>query len=189
MVIKMKVLFGGSFNPPTKAHFEISKKISQKFNVSEFVFLPTADNYSKPDLAPFKDRFNMCLIGCKYLKNATVSDFEGKLNEYKGTTYTLKHFSGYWFLMGADNFDYIEKWIDFPNVIINNKFILVPREGYDFDAKFNSNEYLNKYRDNFIILDDFKEIDLSATKFRKTLDKELVIDEVYEYINNKGLYK
>jgi len=184
----MKILYGGSFNPPTVAHMEIALKLYQEFEVEELVFLPTGNVYGKPDLAPISDRINMLLIMCKYLKNAAVSDFEANMSEYKGTSYTLDHFKGYYFLMGADNFDYIEKWIDYPNVVIKNKFIIVPRSGYDLDSKFNSIDILKKYRDNFIVL-DFEKIDMSATMFRNSFDKDVVINEIYEYIEKSGLYK
>ena len=184
----MKVIYGGSFNPPTKAHLEISLKLYENYNIEELVFLPTANVYLKPDLAPIEDRIAMLLIMCKHLKNARVSDFEAKMSEYKGTSYTLQHFKGYYFLMGADNFDYIEKWIDFPNVVINNKFIIVPRSDFKLEEKYKSNRYLDMYRDNFLIL-DFEKNNISATEFRKTYNNEIVIDEIYEYINKKGLYK
>ena len=83
-------------------------------DVEEFVFLPTANNYQKPNLAPICDRITMLTFICKHLKNASVSDFEAKISEYKGTSYTLECFPGFYFVMGADNFDYIEKWINYP---------------------------------------------------------------------------
>lgn len=184
----MKVLYGGSFNPPTRAHLKIAEKIYEKFDVEEFVFLPTANNYQKPNLAPICDRITMLTFICKHLKNASVSDFEAKISEYKGTSYTLECFPGFYFVMGADNFDYIEKWINYPEVIIKNKFIIVPRDKYDFEKKFKSEYYLNKYRDNFIIL-DIEDIDMSASLFRINNDRDLVIDEVYDYIKEHSLYK
>lgn len=185
----MKILFGGSFNPPTKAHLEVYNRLNNMFNIEEFIFLPTANVYNKPELAPITDRINMLSLVCGKIENAFVSDFEANMKEYKGTSYTLKHFPGYYFLMGADNFDYIEKWMDYPNLIINNKFIIIPRDDIDLESKFDKDEYLNKYRDNFIILKDFEEIDLSSSMFRKNKDMKLVPKEVYEYILKHNLYE
>ena len=33
----INVIFGGSFNPPTVAHYEISKQIIEHFNVLDFL--------------------------------------------------------------------------------------------------------------------------------------------------------
>lgn len=185
----MKILFGGSFNPPTNAHLEVYNRLNSMFDIEEFVFLPTANVYNKPELAPIIDRINMLNLVCKKLENAFVSDFEANMTEYKGTSFTLKHFPDFYFLMGADNFDYIDKWIDYPNLIIDNKFIIIPRDGINLEFKFENDEYLKKYRDNFIVLKDFEEIDLSSSMFRKSLDKMLVPSEVYEYIVRNNLYE
>ena len=108
----MKIIYGGSFNPPTIAHYEIAKYILDKFPESEIVFVPTAQHYNKPGLCYDIDRINMLKILCHKLGNrASVSGFEIYQKEYLGTYYTLKHFGDCYFLMGADNFDYIEKWI------------------------------------------------------------------------------
>lgn len=185
----MKILFGGSFNPPTKAHLEVYNRINKMFDVEEFIFLPTANVYNKPELAPISDRIQMLRLICGKIENASVSDFEANMTEYKGTSFTLKHFPDFYFLMGADNFDYIDKWIDYPNLIINNKFIVIPRDDIDLESKFEKDEYLNKYKDNFIILKDFEEIDLSSSMFRKSLDKDIVPEEVYDYIVKNNLYE
>jgi len=185
----MKILYGGSFNPPTLAHLKVYHQMMETFDVEEFVFMPTANIYSKPDLAPISHRLEMLRIMCDGLEKAVVSDFEANMTEYKGTSYTLKNFPGYYFLMGADNFSYIEKWIDYPNFIINNKFIVVPRDGLDLESMFDKDEYLTKYRNNFIIMGDFKEIDLSSTDFRNNFNKDIVPEKVYSYILKNGLYK
>ena len=72
----INVIFGGSFNPPTVAHYEISKQIIEHFNVLDFVFMPTGNNYSKPELINASHRYKMLELVCKKLKNARVSDFE-----------------------------------------------------------------------------------------------------------------
>ena len=188
----MKIIYGGSFNPPTIAHYEISEYILNKFPDSELIFVPTASNYDKPGLSHDIDRLNMLKIMCKKLgKRASVSAYELSNKEYLGTYYTLKHFGDCYFLMGADNFDYIEKWIKFPEIVIENKFIVIPRDNYDIEKKFSENEILNKYRDNFIILDEFDKMYISSSEYRTTKDKSLLLKEVNDYIEEqeKELYK
>lgn len=184
----IKVLFGGSFNPPTKAHYEIAKEVIDKFEVKEFVFLPTGNVYNKPNLIECKQRIAMLDLLCKKLKNASVSDYEMKQDVYLGTYKTLEHFKGFYFLMGADNFITLHQWINYPNVIINNKFIVVERNNLDL------NEYINKHLDvknnikNFLFYEDFKQIDISSSKFNQTKDYSLLLEEVADYIINHNLY-
>lgn len=184
----IKVLFGGSFNPPTKAHYEIAKEVIDKFEVKEFVFLPTGNVYNKPNLIECKQRIAMLDLLCKKLTNASVSDYEMKQDVYLGTYKTLEHFKGFYFLMGADNFITLHQWINYPNVIINNKFLVVERNNIDL------NEYINKHLDvknnikNFLFYDEFKQIDISSSKFNQTKDYSLLLEEVADYIINHNLY-
>ena len=51
--------FGGSFNPPTSAHYEIVKCAKEKFYLDKVVVVPMGDKYQKKELATFEHRFNM----------------------------------------------------------------------------------------------------------------------------------
>jgi len=184
----INVIFGGSFNPPTIAHFEISKQIIDTFNVSDFVFMPTGNNYSKPELIDSKHRYNMLNILCSKLTNARVSDYEMNQTKYKGTYYMLKDFPGYYFVLGADNVKDIVNWINFPNVVKENKFIVLNRENIDL-SEILSNEKLIDYKDNFIIFTDFITSDVSSSKYRCSLDSKYVLPEVHGYVLKNNLYK
>lgn len=184
----IKVLFGGSFNPPTKAHFEIAKKVIEKYEVTDFIFLPTGNVYNKPNLIDCKYRIEMLQILCKKLNNASVSDYEMKQKKYLGTYKTLEDFQGYYFLMGADNFITLHSWINFPNVVINNRFLVINRNGINCNEYLETVNVINEYKDNFIFVDDFKEIDISSTKYHQTKDESLLLDEVNEYIKKYSVY-
>ncbi len=188
-----KVIFGGSFNPPTKAHYQITKDVIKKYNVKDFIFLPTANFYNKSDLIDVKYRFDMLNLVCNQIKeelniNISVSLYEANDKEYKGTYNTLNHYKGYYFLMGADNLNEITTWKNFPNLIIDNKFIVIDRGEFNINSILSSNEYLNKYRDNFIIYKDYKKIDVSSSLYRKNHDSNLLLDSINEYITTNKLY-
>ena len=184
----IKVIFGGSFNPPTKAHYEIAKRVIEKYSVNDFVFIPTGNVYNKPNLIDAKYRIEMLEILCNKLNNARVSDYEMKQTKYLGTYQTLKDFQGYYFLMGADNFITLHQWINYPNVVKDNKFIVIDRNNIDLE------EYINKYSDvkdsidNFVFFEEFKEIDISSTKYHQTKDENLLLEEVNLYIKNNKIY-
>jgi len=190
MVKNMTIIYGGSFNPPTLAHYKIAKYILDKYPNSTLYFLPTNNFYAKENLNDFQYRLEMLELVVKRLgKRAKVSDFEGRLDKYYGTYYTLSHFPNSYFVMGADNFLTIKSWINYPNLIKDFKFIIIPSEKIDLESFINNDNELKKYKENFIILDDFKEIDLSSTNFRKTKDYSLLLPEVAQYIKEKNLYK
>ena len=90
-----------------------------------------------------------------------------------------------YFVMGADNFDYLDNWIMADKLIKEFKFIILTREGYDVYKLINE-KYL-AYKENFIIIDiDYP---ISSTYFRNTKDNEILLDEVYEYITENELYE
>lgn len=186
----MNIIYGGSFNPPTLAHYKIAKYILDKFPESQLYFLPTNNVYNKSGLKDFNYRIKMLEILCtKIGSRAKVSDFEGKLDKYYGTYYTLSHFDNPYFVMGADNFKSISTWINYPNIIKDFKFIIIPRDNIDIEDIILNDEFLSKYKSNFIILDEFKEIDLSSSNYRLTLNSNLLLNEVEEFIKENNLYK
>lgn len=186
----MNIIYGGSFNPPTIAHYEIAKYILNEFPNSTLYFLPTNNSYAKNDLRDFNFRLKMLELVCDKLgSRAKVSNFEGKLDKYYGTYYTLSHFENPYFVMGADNLVTISSWINYPKLIEDYKFIILPRNNIDIYSIFQSDDNLMKNRNNFIILNKFKELDLSSSTYRKTKDGSLLLEEVDEFIKKNNLYK
>jgi len=186
----MQIIYGGSFNPPTLAHFLIAQFIMDKFPNDDFVFLPTNNFYEKNNLKDFRIRLKLLRILCKKLgAKAKISDFELKLDRYYGTAYTLSHFPDSWFVIGADNLQTIHTWINYPNVIQKYHFLVVPRNDIDIEAIFQSNPELSENRKNFTILADFKEVYISSSEYRKTQDSRYLLPEVAEYIVKNQLYK
>lgn len=183
----IKVIFGGSFNPPTIAHYEISKIITEKFNVSDFVFMPTGISYGKKTLIAGNHRYNMLKILCSLIPNSRVSTFELEQEEYHGTYYTLEHFKGYYFILGADNLIEIKTWKNFPKVIETNKFIVFNRNHTDLNNVFNDKD-IAPYKNNFEVI-DVTISDVSSTLYRKTLDKKIVLPEIHKYVLENKLYE
>ena len=188
----MKIIYGGAVNPPTKAHYEIAKYIIEKYPDSEFVFMPAGNVYKKPGLEKDIKRLAMLQLICKKLDNkATISTFEFDQEVFCGTYCTMEQYEyqDAYFLMGADNLADIKKWIRYPEVVYDNKFIIMPREDYDIEAIFAKNKILRKMRKNFIILQEFDNIYISSTAYRKTKDDSLLIAEVAQYIKDNKLYQ
>ena len=88
-------------------------------------------------------------------------------------------------IIGADIIPKFHLWKNF-NDILKHKIIILNRDNV------NINNYISKYKnkENFIIVKDFKRIDISSTKIRKDIDnnKALIDQEIYKYIKKNKLY-
>ena len=183
----MILVYGGTFNPPTVAHYEIIELLTKKFNPNNFYLLPVGPHYNKPGVASFYDRYMMCKLVAKKL-GIKVSDLENE-ETYRGTYYALKHFAlednEVYFVMGADNFDYLDQWINANNLVKEFKFIVLTREGFDVN-KIKESKF-KEYADHFILIEYNNYV--SASLFRQTKNTNLVIPEVMNYINENKLYE
>ncbi|HHZ18033.1 MAG TPA: hypothetical protein GX390_01975 [Acholeplasmataceae bacterium] len=184
----MDIVFGGSFNPPTVAHYRIAARVMSAYPDAAFYFLPTGQAYWKAGLIADGHRLAMLELLCQRLgPRAAVSDLEIRDATYGGTYRSLKHFKDPVFLLGADNLAGIKNWINFPAVVAENRFIVVPRLGADV-GEILSRDSLKDYRDHFTILDIGK-LDIAASAYRNTKDDKYLLPEVAQYIKENNLYK
>ncbi|QVK19422.1 nicotinate (nicotinamide) nucleotide adenylyltransferase [Mycoplasmatota bacterium] len=189
----MIILYGGSFNPPTIAHFEISKYLINKYQPHRFIFIPVGNNYNKANLIPFIYRYQMLQILASKLNNTVVSEYENKEN-FEGTIQTLNHFQSIFkdeplfYVIGADNLLSITKWINYQTLLSSFKFIVLNRDGLDIKDIFERNDGLNKFKNSFIIENDFKQMNLSSSQYRNLTSDAVVLNEINDYIYKHQLY-
>lgn len=162
-------LFGGSFNPPHKAHLYISKTAIVKLKLAKLFWLVVPQNPFKKE-APLeqKKRIDLCakLIG----KNNKIKaiDFESDLKSYE-TCNTIKKakrvFAGkkLFFVMGSDNLPTFHKWKN-PRYIAQNAQIVVFVRG-NFHKHLRSISFY-KYKPIVIY---GKKINISSTIIRNSL--------------------
>ena len=188
--ININVIFGGSFNPPTIAHYEIAKILKGLPGVSNLIILPVGMKYQKDSLINDDKRLDMVKLLAKRV-NALVSDLELHNDKYYGTLHTLdelsKSFDDIYFVMGADNLLHLDKWINYETLLDKYNFIVFTRD--DIDCEKVIDEKFQKYKDHFLLYP--LHIDVSSTMVRDNIEenKELLLDEIYEYIKEKGLYE
>lgn len=183
----MNIIYGGAFSPPTIAHYNIIRYLEENFICENIIIVPVGDDYNKPLLINELDRLNMLKLVTKDFKKVRISTIEFD-KKFLGTYETLKHFSkeynDLYYVIGADNLDYLNSWLNFDKLINEFKFIVFPRIGYNVEEIIES-KYL-KYKDRFIITN--YRIDCSSTEYRETRNKELLTNDVYEYIIKKKIY-
>lgn len=188
----MKVIFGGAFNPVTKAHMMVYEYVTSKLDVEEFIFLPVSSAYTKSDLASNYHRRNMLQLATEQLDNVRVSELEMNDSDFLGTYQSLIRFSDseqveIGFVVGADNLIGMEHWINIEGILSEFKIIVLARNNLNIESLIRNNPVLEKHRSSFIICDDFN-VDISSTSFRETMDQNDVPKAVYEYILENKLY-
>lgn len=183
----MLIVFGGSFNPPTKAHLELVEKIKNIYKEAKIIIVPVSNkNYTwKHNLASDIDRYNMLKI---QFPNILISDYEFRQPKYKGTYELLKYFKKYdndiYFLIGSDNLAQMPLWLNFDKLIKDFKFIVVKRPTDKIDFK-----EVGEYKKNFHEVE--MESNISSTKVREDVFKykDYLLDDIFKYIIDKDLYE
>lgn len=188
----MIIVYGGSFNPPTIAHYKIAKYLINRFNPTQFIFVPVGDRYDKKELAPFTHRYQMLERLCNQLPDCVISDYENK-KEFTGTIDTLNTLKSLYqeelyFVLGADNLMYLDQWIEFETLVKNYHFIVFNRNQSNVLNLINSHKLLHDYQHHFVIIDDFEPISISSSDYRHELKDEVVIETINDYIYKHKLY-
>ena len=180
--------FGGSFNPPTIAHFMIAKASIKEFGLDKLVIVPMGDKYEKSELISFNLRYEMLKIAFKNLHNVEISKMQQ--NQQK-RTYAIDTFNEIkknydktenLFIMGLDNYLNINKWKESDKLLNNFKYIVFKRN----DIK------IPDFSKNACFLDISNNI--SSSDVRKMINnrenlKEVLNEEVIDFIKKNNLYK
>lgn len=184
------IIYGGAFNPPTIGHLQIIEYLLEHFPDKKLIILPTNNYYKSKEIVSFEHRVAMIKIMCNsFIDKIEISNYEQTLDKYYGTYYTLKHFNHPYFVIGADSLETIHSWINYPDVVIENKFIVFPRgTTNDINSIIENNSILKKYKNHFIICNDYNFNNISSTEYRLTKNKNILNENVIEYIKKNNLY-
>lgn len=195
----MKIgIFGGSFNPPHKMHENIGKQLIEKGYLDKVIYVPTGEEYKyKSNLLPNELRFQMLKIITDKCASFGISNFEFQDKEIY-TYETIRHFKEkypadeIYFICGADNLSYIDKWEKGEAILKNDKIIAVARNTDNLD------EILSRYQkfSPSIEIATINPIDLSSTDIRELIKnsdyetlKKYLDSDVLDYIIKNNLYK
>jgi len=189
--MKKIAIFGGSFNPPTKAHFEVAQRCLEI--VDEVWLMPCYVTYYNKKIISPEHRVKMCEIAIDSFGNKSIKvcDFEIK-NKLTDESYPImrkflqEYNAKFHFVIGMDNANKIDTWTNWDKLIDMLPFIIIPRKGYKKEET--KNWYL---KEPHIFLKG-KGIAGSSTEVRNSLKNNiksnLIFDAVYDYITKYNLF-
>lgn len=177
-------IYMGSFNPVHKGHIKIVNHLLNNHYVDKILIVPTLNYWDKQELIDIKDRIKMLEL---YENDCIMVDKENNkyiytfdlINEIK-----KKYSSDELFLIiGADNIVNFDKWKNYRE-LLKIPILIIERNGIDI------NYYINRLGgNNFIIINDILEMDISSSEIRKNLNSKHLDKKVLDYIKKNKLYE
>lgn len=192
-------LFGGTFNPPHIGHLLIVKKIKKEFNLDKIIFIPAyCPPHKKMDnIISSEHRLNMVKLLIMDEPSLVVSEFEIKKNMVSYTIDTVKYFineffeEDLFFIIGSDNFNYIETWKDYKNLLNIINFIIYLRNGFSQERLLEKHKTIINQK---IFWSKSELINISSSEIREKIRNgenciEDIGEKVWNYIVKNNLYK
>lgn len=170
-------IFGGSFNPPHKAHTQVVQYLLGK-GFDEVWIMPAYKHAFNKNLLNFEDRIQMCRLafsdcGSRVLIKETEKELGGVSYTYDLMTHLTKENPGirFSFVMGSDCKESLHQWYRYEDLKKIVDFFFIPRPGYE-DSPF---------------------MDISSTELRECLKQnqdisDFVDPKVEKYLKEKSLY-
>jgi len=213
---KVKVaILGGAFNMITNGHIQLAKFVLNTSGEFDEVWLMPAYHhmYNKPMESP-EHRLNMCKLAAQKDGRIKVFDYEIR-NKLRGETYyffkslkneiELTEQYNFSMIIGQDNANTFDKWVNYQELERMTRFVVVPRKGFEINP--NVDWYLKP--PHIFLNNENHIIEVSSTEVRtlfptcwandphnevlgKNIEKQLIlqlIDEnVYKYCIANNLY-
>ena len=189
--MKRIAFYGGSFDPVHEGHLTIARKLSEIFELDEFVFIPAFHAPHKKDKKPTSafQRFAMLALATNDAPKIKVSKMEIEAPERPYTVETLTRLKNempearIFFVMGADSWQDITTWREWEKVLTLTNIIVVTRPDYEIGFAHVTEEIRQRIvdlrngakpsDDSRLTIDDSRihitdavQIDVSATEIR-----------------------
>jgi nicotinate-nucleotide adenylyltransferase len=139
-------LFGGSFNPPHKGHFQVVQYLSKLPEFKEIWLIPSFNHPYQKELIKFKHREEMCHLMISELKpKVSVCPVEAKLQ--LNPSYTIdtvlqlkkeNNNKDFTWVLGSDSNQDVKNWKDYGKLAREVDFFPLPRAGYEESPFFDT---------------------------------------------------
>jgi nicotinate-nucleotide adenylyltransferase len=136
--MKIAVL-GGAFNPVTLGHTQVARCVlSAVAGLDQVWLMPCYRHMYNKEMVPATHRTAMCRIACSDLEAVKVSEYEINARIETGTYNVMKSLlsePGYsrgcefFLIIGQDNANTFNKWIQYDLLEKLVSFIVIPRQG------------------------------------------------------------
>ena len=192
-------ILGGAFDPPHNGHVQLAQFVlDNSGEIDEVWLMPPASHMYGKEMATAEDRLEMCRLAAAKDRRIKVFDYEVK-NKLGGETYfffkrllnegELNDKYDFSMIIGLDNANSFDKWVNYKELERMARFIVVPRKGVE--KKPGVNWYMKQPH---IFMDEANLMEVSSTQIRtmiKNDDPEITkfLDpKVYDYIKQHHLY-
>lgn len=141
-------VLGGSFNPPTNAHLELSKNCIEQGFCDKVIWVPVNDSYRKKTNISARNRLDMVKLALKDEKDIGYSKHELYYDRIVRTFESLCILQGYLpndellFIAGADKLGF--RWMQKEEFISKFGYILVNRGDINCENIIEKSEILKK---------------------------------------------
>ncbi|MDR0691173.1 MAG: nicotinate-nucleotide adenylyltransferase [Streptococcaceae bacterium] len=182
-------ILGGNFNPVHNGHLLIADQVAQILGLDKVKLMPEAvpPHQDMKHTISVEHRLNMIKLAIKDNPRLGIEMIELQLEGVNYTFDTMKKLKEmnpnvyYFFIIGGDMVEYLPRWHRINELMELVQFVGVGRLGYSEKSSFP------------VIWVDVPKIEVSSTYIRKFIGsgdvpKYLMPDEVYQYIQEKGLY-
>lgn len=211
--MKRIAFYGGSFDPLHNGHLTIARKLTEIFELDEFVFIPAFHAPHKKDKNPTSafHRYAMLCLATDDAPKIKVSKIELEAPERPYTFETLSKLkknltdTQIFFVMGADSWQEITTWREWETVLTTVNIIVVTRPDYEIGFSHITDEIKERiidlrnserqdHKGQKIYITDAVQLDISATEIRQTIkDKKsgwqkVVPNAVAKHIEKYALY-
>lgn len=212
---RLVLVYGGTFDPPHRAHFELPEFARRAIDADWVVYVPAGRSPFKSGAPTAGDEHRVTMLerGLAGSRHASVSPIELRAERADSPSYTVQTLGAFRhrlpaqtrmrLLIGSDQAESFHKWKEARRVIeLAEPVVLLrdPHQGPDDlitrMAPHWEEEELTRWRDRII---DAPRIEVSATRIRHLLARRdaqawrelegLLPEPVIEYIREQGLYQ
>lgn len=199
MTQKGVVLLFGTFNPFTNAHLKIGRLAKEKYPNYDICYVPARTHFMSSykllddkEILSEDERLEMIEGSVRDIPGFMVTDIEYTGIVNGKTINTVEYFKdklGYRDIVlcfGTDKVSELEDWYHGRDLVRDNKFLIVTREGTSLSEVMTP--YTNEYKDNFMEINNSEFSDISGTRVRQAAaagDFEYLKSAVPEFVYDR----